>query len=307
MSPIVFAPIYQERVWGGRGFETAFGRELPDGPVGEAWHLVDRPEAQSIVAGGPFDGHTLASLWADDRELFGRRAKDLTGPFPLLVKLLDAREPLSVQVHPPAALATALGGEPKTEMWFVLGAEPGAHVLAGVRKGVTRERFAEAQAAGEDVTQLLHRESVAAGDVLMVPSGRVHALGAGCLVVEVQQNSDTTYRVYDYDRPGVDGKPRQLHVEQSLLCIDWTDVEPGLIPRDRKVLVDDPLFIVTRQDRVEAGAECAFVCVLGSRATCGDRVFAAGDFFLVPSRGPVAEGDLLVTWLPDPARATMVG
>ncbi len=307
MSPVVFAPIYQERVWGGRSLETVFGRQLPDGPVGEAWQLVDRPEAQSVVTGGPYDGRTLASLWADERPLFGNRAAGLAGRFPLLVKLLDARDSLSVQVHPPAHLAEQLGGEAKTEMWFVAAAQPDAFVLAGVREGVTRERFAEAQLAGEDLSWLLHRQPVGVGDALMVPSGRVHALGAGCLVVEVQQNSDTTYRVYDWDRAGVDGHPRRLHVEQSLRCIDFADVEPSLIPGEQGVLVDDPLFRVTRQDRVDAGPECAFVCVLSGRATCGSSVFGTGDFFLVPAGGPVVEGDLLVTWLPDPTGTTMVG
>ncbi len=307
MSPIVFTPLYQERVWGGIGFATAYGRELPDGPVGESWELVDRPEAQSVVAGGPYDGRTLASLWAGDRALFGDRAKDLTGPFPLLVKLLDARESLSVQVHPPAHLAAALGGEPKTELWFVAGTEPGAHVLAGVREGVTQQRFAEAQTAGEDLSRLLHRQDVVVGDVLLVPSGRVHALGAGCLVVEVQQNSDTTYRVYDYNRPGVDGRPRELHVAQSLACIDWDDVEPGLVPRGDPLVVVDDHFVVTSEQEVDPGQECAFVCVLSGQASCQDRVFGPGDFFLLPAGGPVVRGDLLVIWLPDPSRATMVG
>lgn len=307
MSPIVFAPIYQERVWGGRRLHTVYGRQLPDGPVGEAWQLVDRPEAQSVVVGGDFDGRTLASLWADDRELFGSRAKDRHGPFPLLVKLLDAHDPLSVQVHPPAHLAETLGGEPKTEMWFVTDAQPGAYVLAGVREGVTQEDFAAAQVAGDDLSLLLHRRDVAVGDVLLVPSGRVHALGAGCLVVEVQQNSDTTYRVYDYDRPGVDGTPRQLHVEQSLQCIDFDDVEPELVPRGDRLVVLDDHFVVTNEKQIDPGAECAFVCVLSGRTTCGDKVFGPGDFFLLPAGGPVAEGDLLVTWLPDPASATMVG
>lgn len=306
-GPIVFAPIYQERVWGGRSLQTVYGRELPDGPVGESWELVDRPEAQSVVVGGTYDGRTLASLWADDRKLFGTYAEDLTGPFPLLVKLLDARAALSVQVHPPAELAEALGGEPKTEMWFVVNAEPGAYVLAGVREGVTRESFSRAQQDGEDLSRLLHRHPVRVGDVLLVPSGRVHALGAGCLVVEVQQNSDTTYRVYDYDRPGVDGEPRELHVEQSLACIAFEDVEPELLPRGDRLVVLDDHFVVTTAHEHDPGAECAFVYVLSGEARCGDHTFGPGATFLLPAGGPVVTGDLLITRLPAPAGATMVG
>ena len=305
-EPVVFAPIYQERVWGGRGFADLYGRELPAGPVGEAWQLVDRSEAQSVVVGGAYDGRSLADLWADERALFGHRAHDLTGPFPLLVKLLDARDTLSVQVHPPTHLAASLGGEPKTEAWYVVRAEPGAHVLAGLREGVTADRFAEVQRDGGDLSRLLHRHEVQVGDCLLVPSGRVHALGAGCLVVEVQQNSDTTYRVYDFDRPGVDGQPRQLHVEQSLLCIDFSDVEPELVPRGDRLVAGTDHFRLETSRAVETGAECAFVCVLSGRARAGEATFGPGEFFLLPPGG-TATGDLLVTWLPGPEQGTLVG
>jgi mannose-6-phosphate isomerase len=139
-------------------------------------------------------------LWTGPERtaLFGARAAGAGERFPLLVKLLDCTSTLSVQVHPPAEVAPDLGGEPKTEMWYLLDADPGAHLFAGLRAGVTREAFEAGLRAGGDVSALLHRVDVDAGDVMFVPSGRVHALGAGCLVVEVQQNSDTTYRVFDW-------------------------------------------------------------------------------------------------------------
>ena len=143
MGPIVFTPIYQERIWGGRKLADQLGRSLPGSqPVGESWELVDRPEAQSVVAEGPLRGNTLHDLWTHQRtEIFGPRHRN-TGPrFPLLCKLLDARDRLSVQVHPPAAVAARLHGEPKTEMWYFLECDPGSRIYAGLSAGTTRVAF----------------------------------------------------------------------------------------------------------------------------------------------------------------------
>ncbi len=217
MKPLAFTPLFMERVWGGRALE-GLGKALPAGQrVGESWEIVDRADAQSVLATGPHAGTGLNALWSGpDRErLFGARSRDAGDRFPILVKLLDARETLSVQVHPPASVAEELGGEPKNELWYLLGASEDAHLFAGLRSGVTRERFAATLEAGEDVSGLLHRIPVAEGDALFIPSGRVHAIGAGCLIVEIQQNSDTTYRVSDFDRPGLDGRPRELHVPRG--------------------------------------------------------------------------------------------
>lgn len=225
-----FAPIYQTRVWGGRALETALGRRLPiPGPIGESWEMVDRPEAQSIVIGGPWHGRTL-------RELVERETAVLLGPkwqpqnpFPILVKWLDARERLSLQVHPPATIAKKLGGEPKTENWYVAEATPDGALIAGLKPDVSRQKFSQA-IDEQKLEPLVHRFSAHKGDSLFVPSGRLHAIDAGLLILEIQQNSDTTYRVYDWGRVGLDGKPRQLHVQESLQCIDFDDVEPAAIP-----------------------------------------------------------------------------
>jgi len=242
-----FTPLYQTRVWGGRKLETIFKRTLPDAqPYGESWELVDRNEAQSVVATGPLAGTTLHELWSDHRrEVFGEGPRQPASErFPLLIKVLDCRDVLSIQVHPPARVAAALGGEPKTEMWFVADADEGARIYAGLRPAVTRGRFEDALRDGT-VAECVHRLTPRAGDSLFVPSGRVHALGAGLLVFEIQQNSDTTYRVFDWNRVGLDGTPRPLHVRESLECIDFSDVEPALL-RGESELAACEFFRVTR-------------------------------------------------------------
>jgi mannose-6-phosphate isomerase len=224
-----FQPLYQCRVWGGRALETALGRKLPAGdPIGESWDIVDRPEAQSIVQGGPHDGKSLrAVLTQHAAAVMGPEWPDKR-PFPILVKWLDCRERLSLQVHPPADVARELEGEPKTENWYIAHTKPGAELIVGLKRGVTREQFRRAIAANA-VEACVHHFRVASGDSILVQSGQVHAIDAGNLILEIQQNSDTTYRVYDWGRVGLDGHPRQLHIEQSLRSIDWSDFEPAAL------------------------------------------------------------------------------
>ena len=175
--------------------------------------------------------------------------KAANGRFPLLIKLLDCADVLSLQVHPPANLAASLGGEPKTEMWYIAEAQPDATLYVGLRKGVTRAQFESALQTGK-VADCFHHLPVRNGDAMFLPSGRVHALGAGLVIFEIQQNSDTTYRVFDWNRRGADGKPRQLHIDESLKSIDFDDIEPSLLPHNTthqdsitvRVLVNDPLF-----------------------------------------------------------------
>jgi mannose-6-phosphate isomerase len=300
-----------DRVWGGRRLAEAYGRALPDDvPIGESWEVVDRAGEQSLVTSpAPLAGTTLHELWTTRRDaVFGSRAARGGERFPLLVKLLDASRTLSVQVHPPPAVAADLGGEPKSELWFVAAADPGAHLLVGLRAGVTRESFSAALEAGEDVSELLHRVDVRAGDAIHLPSGRVHAIGAGCLIVEVQQNSDTTYRVYDYGRPGLDGRPRELHVEQSMASIDFSDVEPALVHQEDGVLAATGHFTVTHvtlassRPAAEAG-ECALVFVLDGAVACAGETFACGTSFLVPA---CADGATLAPAGDRPADALVV-
>lgn len=222
-----FQPIYQERVWGGRALESVLERKLPaHAPIGESWEIVDRPEAQSIIEGGTHNAQSLRSVLA-------RHSADIMGPnwpaerpFPILVKWLDCRERLSLQVHPPAAVASELGGEPKTENWYIAQTGPEAELIVGLRRGTTREQF-ERAITDHTLEQCVHHFRVAAGDSILVHSGQVHAIDAGNLILEIQQNSDTTYRVYDWGRVGLDGKPRTLHIQESLRSIDWNDFEPA--------------------------------------------------------------------------------
>jgi mannose-6-phosphate isomerase len=228
LYPFLFEPIFKERVWGGRNLERLYHKSLPAAvPIGESWEITDRPEGVSVIANGPLAGKNLRWLMENHaQELLGADARH-GGRFPLLIKLLDAEEKLSVQVHPAAESAKLLGGEPKTEMWYIVEAKPQAELYAGLRKGVTREEF-EKRIADGTVAECIHRLPVTAGDVLFLPSGRVHAIGAGLVIFEIQQNSDTTYRVFDWNRVGLDGKPRDLHLKESLASIDFEDHEPRL-------------------------------------------------------------------------------
>jgi mannose-6-phosphate isomerase len=254
LYPLKFQPIFKQRVWGGRNLERLYGKPLPsDVPVGESWEISDRPDAVSVIANGPLAGQDLHSLVEHHgKELLGQ-ARLQGNRFPLLVKLLDAQEKLSLQVHPPKTKAAELGGEPKTEMWFIADAAAGAELYVGLRHGVTRELFQQNIQDGA-VADCFHRIPVKAGDVMFLPSGRVHAIGAGLVIFEIQQNSDTTYRVFDWNRVGLDGKPRELHVAESLASIDFTDFEPALTKGQTtrgpnhlvQRLVNDPLFTVDK-------------------------------------------------------------
>lgn len=239
-----FEPLPQERIWGGRNLQERFGRILPEGKkIGETWELVDRPEARSVVRG---TGQALHSFWTspDKRKLFGSKAPE-TARFPILIKLLDAQEKLSLQVHPPAAKAKELGGDAKTEMWFFLETQKGAEIYAGLRSGIGKSEFEAALANGR-VADCFHRLPTEAGQAMFLPSGRVHAIGAGNVILEIQQNSDTTYRVYDWDRKDDAGKPRPLHVREALASIQWEDHEPAFVqPRGERLLVCDH-FAITR-------------------------------------------------------------
>lgn len=226
MAFIQFTPIYQERVWGGRDLANRLGRKLPpEGVFGESWEIVDRPEAQSVVQDGEFAGLTLRALIEQHSARVMGSAWESARPFPILVKWLDCQERLSLQVHPPASIAPELGGEPKTECWYIAECREGAGLLAGLCEGVTRADFAQALEQGM-LEPLCHRFEISRGDHIFIPSGRIHAIDAGNLILEIQQNSDTTYRVYDWGRVGLDGKPRQLHLEESLASIDFDDFEP---------------------------------------------------------------------------------
>jgi mannose-6-phosphate isomerase len=253
LYPLIFKPIFKERVWGGRELERLYGKPLPPrARIGESWEIADRPGDESIIANGPFAGKNLRWLMENHFcELLGDAKTTPENRFPLLIKILDAREKLSLQVHPPAGVAVQLGGEPKTEMWFIADAAPGAELFVGLKRGVTRAEFEQKIQTGA-VADCFHRVPVHAGDAMFLPSGRVHAIGAGLVIFEIQQNSDTTYRVFDWNRTEFGGQPRLLHVAQSLASIDFNDFEPALVASPfagddnikTRPLVRNPLFNV---------------------------------------------------------------
>ena len=291
MNLIRLQPIYQQRVWGGREFESLFGRKLPpDGlPYGESWEVVDRPEAQSIVVGGEFDGMSLHELWTEHRaEIFGSDAPD-SERFPILLKILDARDDLSIQVHPPAAIAAEMKGEPKTEMWYVADATAEASLAVGVQPGVDADSFSAALQAGS-VAQMVHRLPVTKGDFIFIPSGRLHAIGGGLVIFEIQQNSDTTYRVFDWNRVGLDGTPRELHVAESLKCIDFTDTSPSVSHEKDGELVACEYFKTERR-HLNAGkvasiglpGKFSILAIVSGQASTHDFKLNAGDHILVPA------------------------
>ena len=299
--PLTFHPIFKERVWGGRNLERLYQKNLPPvAPIGESWEISNRPGDVSVVANGPFAGKDLHWLMEQHaRELLGDAKPAMGNRFPLLCKILDTREKLSLQVHPPAHKAAELGGEPKTEMWFVADAAPGAELFVGLKRGVTRQEFEKKIKTGE-VADCFHRISVRTGDAMFLPSGRVHGIGAGLVIFEIQQNSDTTYRVFDWNRVGLDGKPRELHVAQSLASIDFSDFEPAPVLSKfageeikTRPLVKDPLFNVeaVKMDsgaRLESKArKLQIVAVVSGRFEIKSGStsvnLAAGQFCLIPA------------------------
>lgn len=226
-TPFVFRPIYKDSIWGGVRIAAAYGRIGTPKVCAESWEISAHPDGQSVVANGPFTGQTLGEL----ASAFGAAITGIRAPvstrFPLLFKLIDARDRLSVQVHPNNANAALTQGEPKTEMWVVLDRTPNAQLFAGLAAGVSPNSLRAALAAGTAEEHLV-RLPIEPGQALFIPGGLVHAIGAGCLIYEVQQNSNTTYRLFDWNRTGVDGKPRQLHIEESFKSIDWSLKPPQM-------------------------------------------------------------------------------
>ncbi|MDR0297487.1 MAG: mannose-6-phosphate isomerase, class I [Streptococcaceae bacterium] len=231
IEPLFMDSQFHEKLWGGAHMRQ-FGYDLPSEKTGEYWAISGHKNGVSTVKNGEFRGVTLDSLYENNPELFGNPTSKV---FPLLTKILDANDWLSVQVHPDDAYARAHEGENelgKTECWYVISAEPGAEIIYG-HTAKTREELAEMIHAGA-WEKLLTKIPVKTGDFFYVPSGTMHAIGAGCLILETQQSSDTTYRVYDFDRPDVNGKLRELHIQQS---IDTLSVPGNKLPENQTTTV----------------------------------------------------------------------
>jgi mannose-6-phosphate isomerase len=241
LYPFLFEPVYMQYIWGGNDIARHYKRAVPRGKVAESWEIADRPEGMSVVSNGALAGKTL-------RELVEKFGKQLTGSsfrsveFPLLIKVIDAKKRLSVQVHPDANTAAKYGGEPKTEAWYVLKAERGAHIYAGLKPDTDRRRFENA-IHNESLEKVLRAFPARAGSVFYVPGGRVHAIGEGCMLLEIQQNSNTTYRVYDWGRVDEHGNARELHIDKALKVIKWDDNTTALLdaPQNKHAVKADSL------------------------------------------------------------------
>ena len=228
MYPLKFKTIFKSVVWGGEKIAPFKGVETDQHNIGESWELSGVKGNESVVAEGALAGKTITELAEEYKgQLLGEKvyAKNRT-EFPLLIKFIDARDDLSIQVHPDDALAGERhnGSKGKTEMWYVVQADEKAHLMSGLTKHITPEEYA-AKVEDNTITEVLHDYNVQAGDVFFLPAGRIHSIGTGCFIAEIQQTSDITYRIYDFGRVGLDGKPRELHTELSKAAIDYTVLE----------------------------------------------------------------------------------
>lgn len=261
MKPLFFEPILKRTRWGGRRLGSVLGKSIgEEADYAESWEVADHGDDQSIVLSGEHVSSTLGSLVsAQNQQLFGKH-KGLE-QFPLLIKFLDANDWLSLQVHPNDEQARTYDSTEngKTEAWVIIDAEPGSEICVGLKEGITREDFATHLEAGT-IEATLNKFEVKAGDCVFVPAGTVHAIGSGVLLAEVQQQSDLTFRLHDWGRMGSDGKPRELHIEQSMACIDFERgpvhaVEPKVLSPDghrHEELVREGYFVIQRHTTASA-------------------------------------------------------
>lgn len=295
MTIIKFEPIYKERPWGGTSLSTFFEREikLDSNTVGESWDIVDRNEAQSIALSDTYKGMPL-------REIIANNCDTMMGPtwhkearFPILVKWLDCRERLSLQVHPPEEVASTLQGEPKTENWYVANATEKAGLFIGFKEASNKEYFKKAL-ANKDAENLCQRIKSSAGDSVLVESGRIHAIDGGNLILEIQQNSDTTYRVYDWGRVDQNNRPRTLHIEESLKSINFNDINPTLFNTQNSegilTLADCKFFRIkkysfekgTKVNLKVAGIDCFIIHLISGAIQIGTDLIKKGEQVLSP-------------------------
>ncbi|MBP7275275.1 MAG: class I mannose-6-phosphate isomerase [Kiritimatiellae bacterium] len=322
LEPLTFAPVYKEYVWGGQRIPRVYHRAGAPEICAESWEISAHPDGMSVVDVGPLRGRTLASL-VDDFGVQLLGTHPAPGKFPLLLKIIDARDRLSVQVHPNDEDAQRYGGEAKNEAWHILEADPGAIIFAGMKPGTRRSDFEEA-IRHTRIDRLLSEVPVRNGDSVVIPGGLVHALDSGLMIYEIQQSSNTTYRIYDWGRVGHDGKPRETHVAQALRVIAWRDQtaavsQPVPVPAEPGVArfhhVETPYF---RMDRIALGAPHriahgggsfhAIFCASGALriAFAGHaRELPLGASALIPAAltdftlEPVASGtEVLLVWVP---------
>ncbi len=299
LYPFVFQPILKHRIWGGGKLATVLGKEIPDDRTGESWELSAVEGDVSVVSNGPLEGTPLSQLIAQFPEaLLGKDVYEKFGDqFPLLFKFIDAREDLSIQVHPNDKLAKERHNSfGKTEMWYVMDADAGSRIIVGFKPGATSKKYLEALQAGT-LPALLEQKQAKAGDVFFLETGTVHAIGGGILLAEIQQTSDITYRIYDWDRVDQNGKGRELHVEQALEAMNYGPVDAvrsyDKTPNTANSMVSCPYFTTRfipldgqyRPD-VPQGSFIVYMCVEGQFSISANEVdylFTKGDTVLVPA------------------------
>jgi len=332
LYPLKFNDILKDKIWGGRNLEKVLNKQLPPNlPVGESWEISDHGDDTSVVNNGVLKGKSLHQVMLElDKDLLGTEVKQKmqVGIFPLLVKFIDASDRLSIQVHPNDEYAAAHEGEGelgKTESWYIIHAEPNSKLIVGVKEGTTPERFKqgiESNSLGEYVQEV----PVSAGDVIFIPSGRLHAIMEGIVLCEIQQNSDTTYRVYDWGRMGSDGTPRDLHITQSLDVIDFNYIpnpktEPVTVSQGKNkvtYLVACPYFSIEKLSLQETwSGECDgrhFICLSGIQGKAeikydhGSIALHRGESCLLPAAmgkfeiAPEESCEIIRSYVPDIAQ-----
>jgi mannose-6-phosphate isomerase len=294
LYPLKFEPIYKKRIWGGQKLREVFNKNIPPfEKIGESWELADLPDDKSVIANGELAGRTLAeAIEKYPREITGD--ENFSVPFPLLIKFLDAEDILSVQVHPDEQTCRRMGkGEPKTECWYIISAVNGAVIYKGLKEGVSKGEFVEAIKKGK-VAEFLAKVPVKAGQCHFLPAGTCHSIGAGLLIAEIQTPSDTTYRVFDFNRVDDTGKPRPLHIQEALESIHFDASGDNLSITTVGRLVDCEYFKVDKGHQAEgcelllSPGEMKTLIILTGFGTIlaadGNPVeFKAGDCILIPA------------------------
>ena len=313
-------PAFKDYLWGGTKLREVYHKPCDFDKVAESWELSTHPAGESRILGGGYDGLTLSQYFQQVPQALGTSAGAFED-FPVLIKLIDAKDPLSIQVHPSDEYARRVEGEyGKTEMWYIVDCDPGAFLYFGVNRPVTKEEF-HRRIQENTILEVLKKVEVHPGDVFFIQSGTIHAIGAGILICEIQQNSNCTYRVYDYDRRGADGKPRELHLEKALdvcrLTPSDTDSREGLVMAPAGGTVQrlgECRYFSTEKLQVEeamtlwAGKESfvSLLCVEGAVLVSGPEnrlIMNPGDSVLIPagtgSVGIQGQGAVIKTVVPD--------
>lgn len=297
-KPVKLSPAFKDNIWGGTRLKTEYNKKTDMKIVAESWELSTHKDGESRIRGGEYDGLKLSEyIEKIGRDKLGKRAEAFNY-FPLLIKFIDAKDNLSIQVHPDDKYALEHEGEyGKTEMWYIMDAEEGSYLYYGFNREITKEEY-EKRIADNTLLEVLNKVEVKKGDVFFIPSGTVHAIGSGILICEIQQNSNTTYRVYDYDRRDAEGNPRQLHIKQAIdvSCLKPSPKQDGLkVISDGVTELSSCRYFTVRKidvdgEKVISADDASFrslIFLSGSAKLCaGDTVLDAekGDSIFIPAQ-----------------------